>query len=403
MKKNVAFTICAKNYLAQALTLKESFLRYNNIPFFIFLSDAADVDGLPDVIELDNSWIPDWKIMAFKYNVIEFSTSIKPFCIKKLFDEGYERVMYLDPDIYICNNLDVVYSYLEKKSVVLTPHRCRICYTTDSLVREQHMSLVGIFNLGFIALKNDETGMSVVEWWKDKLKDKCMDDSSLGLFVDQKWIDFLPGYFPNEIYVATHLGMNVATWNLQERNVITEGGVYHIKDKFSSKKYELLFFHFSSYSPLIPNLLDKRKKESSLELYPSLKALVEEYRKNELKNGYKTFSTTKYSFNYFTNGVRITDFIRKLYNIRKDLFISKGDPFDSNGYFYSLLVNRKLISVDSSTKPSKSWTIEKMNTTGVSGLLFYMLLKWKGFDFYQRVLTIMKDLADIRYQKFLVE
>ena len=83
--------------------------------------------------------------------------------------------------------------------------------------------------------------------------------------------------------------------------------------------------------------------------------------------------------------------------------MSKGDPFDSNGYFYSLLVNRKLISVDSSTKPSKSWTIEKMNTTGVSGLLFYMLLKWKGFDFYQRVLTIMKDLADIRYQKFLVE
>ena len=64
MKKNVAFTICAKNYLAQALTLKKSFHKHNlDCDFFIFLSD--DPIGLEselgEIVLLDDSWLPNWK------------------------------------------------------------------------------------------------------------------------------------------------------------------------------------------------------------------------------------------------------------------------------------------------------------------------------------------------------
>lgn len=44
--KQCAFTICAKNYLAQAITLRESFKRHNKEEFFIFLSDDKDKEDL---------------------------------------------------------------------------------------------------------------------------------------------------------------------------------------------------------------------------------------------------------------------------------------------------------------------------------------------------------------------
>lgn len=94
MIKNAAFTICAKNYLAQAFTLKKSFEERNpNCNFFIFLSDDLGelTDESQDLILLEDSWISNWKQMAFKYNVIEFSTSIKPFCFKKYLKKVIEK------------------------------------------------------------------------------------------------------------------------------------------------------------------------------------------------------------------------------------------------------------------------------------------------------------------------
>ena len=87
MSKNCIFTICAKNYLAQALTLKESVRsKEPNTDFYLFLSDASSNEVSDIQLELlDDAWIPGWKQMAFKYDVIEFSTAIKPFCFNKLF------------------------------------------------------------------------------------------------------------------------------------------------------------------------------------------------------------------------------------------------------------------------------------------------------------------------------
>lgn len=43
-----------------------------------------------------------WTNMAFKYNLTEFCTCIKPFSIEYFFvQKGYDTVCYLDPDIYL--------------------------------------------------------------------------------------------------------------------------------------------------------------------------------------------------------------------------------------------------------------------------------------------------------------
>ena len=170
MANNVIFTVCAKNYLAQALTLKQSIESSNSDSyFFIFLSDDVEGEELPEVILLDESWIPQWKKMAFKYNVIEFSTSIKPFCIDYLFNKGYENVLYIDPDIYVYKSLKNIFDILKSKSIVLTPHRCTMFDDMIGPTSEIIVSLVGVYNLGFIGIRNDKVGKRVINWWKSRL------------------------------------------------------------------------------------------------------------------------------------------------------------------------------------------------------------------------------------------
>ena len=125
MCKKCAFSICSKNYLSQAFTLRESFIKYNpGIDFHIFLADEYDAKLLDEykfIIQLSNEIVPGWEDMAFKYDVIEFNTSIKPFCIDYLLKK-YERVIYLDPDIYVVSSLDTIYEMLNDKDFVITPH-----------------------------------------------------------------------------------------------------------------------------------------------------------------------------------------------------------------------------------------------------------------------------------------
>ena len=198
--KQCAFTICAKNYLAQAITLRESFKKHNKEDFFIFLSDDVAGEDLKtaDVVELNESWIPKWREMAFKYNVIEFSTAIKPFCFGKLFSEGFQKVIYLDPDMYVVKDLQFIWDTLDNKSIMLTPHFFEI-YEGEftGAVSDNSILSVGIYNLGYCALANTENGKKIVTWWKNKLQDQCYDDRDDGTIVDQKWMTFIPAFFPD--------------------------------------------------------------------------------------------------------------------------------------------------------------------------------------------------------------
>ena len=176
-----AFTICSKNYLAQAFTLRESFLKYNSeIDFHIFLADIYDHELLEKfryIIPVNEKIVPKLEDMAFKYNVIEFNTSIKPFCIKYLLDK-YEKVMYLDPDIYVTSSLSVVFDMLNEKDFVITPHYNHLEKEFTGAIPEEIVMFVGVFNLGFCAVKKGVVGELIIHWWMNRLENKCFDHSN---------------------------------------------------------------------------------------------------------------------------------------------------------------------------------------------------------------------------------
>ena len=81
--KKAYFTICAKNYLAYALSLRDSLtVAEPNARMFIVLADTplADVSPVPDILSVDAFDIPNLEQMAYRYSVTEFATAIKPFC-----------------------------------------------------------------------------------------------------------------------------------------------------------------------------------------------------------------------------------------------------------------------------------------------------------------------------------
>lgn len=409
---NCAFTICAKNYLAQALTLRESFLKHNpSLNFFIFLADKIDgVEDVDGVVALDKSWIPDWVNMAFKYDVIEFNTSIKPFCFGKLFKEGYEKVIYLDPDIYVTRPLDYIYECLNNRSVVLTPHYCDIEEHFDGAVSEETFNKVGIYNLGFCALKNDKVGQEIAQWWQNRLQYKCYSQSSEGLFVDQKWMDYIPGFFPDATCVSSHHGMNVAIWNLHERELfIDEKQGYMIRRKKTGDEFPLLFFHFSGFDPFETTVINRRHPQFNVTTYPSFKPIIEEYRERVYANGYDRFSKMTYGFNHYIDGSVITPLQRRIFRVYLNEHKVEFNPFEINTPFYKILKNSRLL-LKASTKQNgfASYTKEEKNKgkkleNKVVKPMLRLALRVLGAERYAMLIRLFTLAGDKEYHSFLMK
>ncbi|QKZ13645.1 glycosyl transferase [Spirosoma sp. KUDC1026] len=286
----IAFTICSINYLAQARTLGES-LRVTNpdYTYIIGLVDKLEGANLPanlvpdfPMLEVDKINIPDFAAMCDRYDITELNTAVKPFYIDYLY-ENYpdaSSVIYFDPDIIVFQPLEQLNKALTQYSLVLTPHTCSP--TPDwERPNEQHHLNTGIFNLGFIGLRNDDTARSFVNWWKDRLVYECRIDLCAGLFVDQHWVNFAPVYYDN-VLIDQHLGYNVAYWNLHERRIAQNAtGDWIISPMNQSQQtgqFLLQFFHFSGYNPYKPDEISKYQTRYTFADRPDTRPLFDLYR-----------------------------------------------------------------------------------------------------------------------------
>lgn len=405
MTKNCIFTICSKNYLAQALTLKESAKKHeSDTAFYIFLADVGSED-IKDVEyePLDESWIPSWKEMAFKYNVIEFNTSIKPFCFKKLFNQGYEKVTYLDPDMFVADKLDYLWDNLDHYSIILTPHISCCKLDFNGAQTEKSILSCGIFNLGFASIKNDDVGCRIVEWWCVRLKDQCYEDRPL--FVDQKWMNFIPVFFPENVLVSHHFGLNVAVWNLHERELIIEDEKYKVKNLETGELFPLLVFHFSGFDPFNDKVVNRRHPQFGVDVYPSFEPIIQEYKSLEYKNGYEKYSRLKYALNEFSNGLVILPLHRRLYRATLEEF-RNDDPFSVDGTFYknlnasNLILHKKNKGAKYKTEFSQT---SKFRYARYFQILAKMFKKVVGINFYCKILKPVSTICKLENQTFLMQ
>jgi hypothetical protein len=326
-RSHAVFTVCNLFYLPRALVLAESVLRFHDQRLKIFLFDRkidVDLSGLPaDIFWIEDMGVPDLCQLAFRYDIIEFSTSVKPFLAMKLLEE-HERVIFLDPDTCTYGSLAPILEDLDRHSIILTPHHTTP-QSDDPSERDVGMMRFGSFNLGFFAVRGSEQGLAFLRWWWARCYQLSYMESQFGLSVDQKWVSIAPALF-QDLHVSFDLGYNVAPWNLYERRITRRpDGSHWVNDT-----YPLLFFHFSNFDRSDLEYLNKRSFVERGVRKPEVLALGQEYeaRLDAMKID---AADVKYGFDYMSGGEYISPTLRRAYACVLPELPAGHDPFDSAG------------------------------------------------------------------------
>lgn len=410
------FTIVARNYLGQASVLFESIKRQcGDVRFCCFVVDGFDNKSeIPEtlrnnVYDCRKLGIPYFEEMAFRYDVVEFSTSLKPYIFNYIFEsEKYKSAVYFDPDIKLFDNLNWLEEALKYKSIVVTPHLLDINANSPSIAGEEHaMDLysflfVGTFNFGFVAIKNDSCGTAYVKWWSEVLRDNCFVEISKGLFVDQKWGDFLPSFFGERLDVLRDAGANVAYWNVHERSLTSDSELNYFVN--SSR---LKFVHFSSIdlanadgiSSNIPTY-----KNINLLTYPEYKELFVTYKKELIDSGHRERKVkTPYRFNYFEDGLAINKLHRRIFSglVKEKSF---PNPFSVSGEFYSILKKNKLLEKKAMVGDAKASDISNLSSKRRAvEFIFFVMFRVLGARYYLPLLNEMRRIANLENNTFLIK
>ncbi len=245
------FTSVNLAYLPQASVLAESVRKHSpEARFTLVLVDALPESessharrlesGLfDDVVTAEGLIGSDHESWIFGYDVVEACTALKGRALVKLLERG-NPVLYLDPDTALFGPLVDVTKVMSSSSVVLTPHQLDPVAADSPAVEEEICTLAhGIYNFGMFGVSPTDEGRRFATWWASRLEELCVDDIGRGLFVDQRWGDLVPSFFPN-FSILRHAGVNFASWNMHQRFLTIDArGDYLVNGD------PLVMFHFT--------------------------------------------------------------------------------------------------------------------------------------------------------------
>lgn len=324
------YTIVSNNYLHFARTLLKSVAKHHpEVDLYCVVVDtnkrvAADFKSEFQIIDLTELAIPEFESFSFQYNVLELNTAVKPWAMESLLSRGYDNVIYIDPDIYLYKPMIEVFDALSTNDIVITPHLLSPIHD-DKRPTELDIRRAGTYNFGFCAVKKSDNTINFLKWWQSKLFRDCVIDLDRGIFVDQSWIDLVPGLF-DSVNVLRHPGYNVAYWNVAQRSVTCNAkGNWQVNDQ------PLVFFHFSGFNPFKPTAFSKHQNRFTLSTLGPASELARQYSKALIANNAEMFSKLPYGYGYFNDGTVIPDGFRRIYLKNDSLRFKMGhDPFSKS-------------------------------------------------------------------------
>jgi len=333
-------TIAARNYLAQARVLARSLTeQYPQARLKVLVVDGTEADARDarnaafDLVPLDEIGIEphELHLRAAIYDVVEFSTSVKPWLLEHLLDQGADIVVYLDPDIELYARIDDFLELANEHELVLTPSTTAPVPYDELSPHESDFLRTGLYNLGFLTVSR--RARPFLHWWMPRVRRDCLRAEAAGYFVDQRWCDLAPFYF--DAAVVRDPGCNVAWWNLAQHEVRRVGSTDLIGGA------PLRFFHFSSFDPrrstTICTLPLWRPLRYHMTDFPSIVELFERYAQRLLGAGFENAVATPYGFGSTAAGLAIDGRMRRIY---RDVLVEAErarrphrlpDPFEPAG------------------------------------------------------------------------
>lgn len=281
--------------------------------------DATWRDEFDEVLDAATLFPGVWQRWIFKHEIVEACTAVKGHALLHLLAQGADKVVYLDPDIAVFHSLQGIVDRLDTASVVLTPHQVEPNGTETEFSENELISMrYGIYNLGFIAVRNDPDGRKAAKWWASRLFHACYDDVSNGIFTDQKYCDLIPSLFSN-VYIERDPGYNVASWNLSRRTLeISPGG------DILANGSPLKFYHFTKINSDGDGMTVKYAKGNLavLEVWNWYRRAIAAMEISGIPHRY-------WHYGRFDDGTPIPKTARLLYRSRPDLMSHFANPFAS--------------------------------------------------------------------------
>lgn len=329
--RTVCFTSLTYGYLSRARILAETLrAAHPHWPLWAVMVDeppdgcelsAPLASGFDGVVPASELGIPRFRAWMFKHAVVEACTAVKGAALCHFLRSGAERVVYFDPDIALFHPLEALDGRHRHASVVLTPHQLDANRTPVAMADNELAALrYGVFNLGFLSVRNDNSGRAFAQWWAARLHDACYDDVARGLFTDQKYCDLAPALFDN-VAIARERGWNVASWNLSQRPIsFSDAG------ELLAAGDLLAFYHFTKFGGVGETMTDRYAGDRS-----EPRELWDWYGRRLAAHAEPGIPPGWWHYGRFSNGEPVPRAARLFYRARRDLMQAFDDPFDAGG------------------------------------------------------------------------
>ena len=322
------FTSFTFSYLSRARVLAKSLRRHH--PDWVIW--AAITDRAPEGFDFDAATEPFHRVIwthelfgddadawVFGHDIVEACTAVKGRVLERLLDEAdCEQAYYFDPDIALFGPVDEMVEAMREPgvSILLTPHQVEPDESRQAVVDNEVGSLAhGVFNLGFIAVRNDPEGRRFARWWAERLGDWCLDDIPRGLFTDQKWCNLIPCFFDG-VRIVRDPGCNVASWNLSRRRV-----EINLEGAILVNGSSLKFYHFTKMGP-VGDIMTQRYAGAETPVYE----IWAWYKRAVAAEDDPRIPPRWWYYAAFDDGREVPRAVRRLYRERIDLRRAFPDP-----------------------------------------------------------------------------
>jgi len=244
-----------KNYLLRGLTLYRSLNQL--LPDLEFFTACLDRESYETIAQLNlknlhpialseiEEKYPELRAVKDKRSTIEYYFTLTPviplFILEK--NPEFPMITYLDADLFFYSHPGPIFSELGQNSILIIPHRF-----PDQL---KHLEKFGLFNVQFIAYRNDTVGKNCLIKYKNQCLEWCHDYLENNKYADQKYLDSWPKEF-SKVKILQHKGAGLAPWNWMQYDLkVNKNG----RD-VSVDGNPLIFYHFHHLKILTPWLID---------------------------------------------------------------------------------------------------------------------------------------------------
>jgi len=329
-------TIATRNYLHYIRVLSASVLQIHPEAIIIVcLVDEPPQGWRPElerfqVIMGRDLGIPNWNQFLFQYSPFELTCALKPFVLNHILKtKKVAKLFYFDGDILVCGRLDDLLNKLESTNVILTPHLTEPMSVIEPDPWEVDIISTGIFNGGFVGLRNSETARAMLDWWQTRNRSWCKHEINMH---DQGWLEAVPVLFDG-VLIEREGRYNAAVWNTGTRSFAEDeqGGV-------TVNGKSLAFFHFASLDPDKPGSLSRIARRDYEQEPAAVRRLHRGYLAQLQAAGMAQCRAWGYQFNRLTDGTPIKEEWRELVRLHHPALQAVENPFSWGRWKFERLV-----------------------------------------------------------------